>query len=174
MGFLDKVRKTLLGAEFSSEDEFFVEDYEDDEVTDEAPRETRRKEKEYTDISDYRHKKTESKYSGSDSKVLNFNADQKDSIVITKPKTIEDAPIVTDYLLNNMACIINLESVEHSDAQRIADFIGGTAYALNCDVERVNNDVFVIAPVTMNIASELKDEIKNSGSILPWIASAFR
>ena len=98
---------------------------------------------------------------------------QKERLVISRPKTVDDVPAITDCLRLNMICVVNLEGVDISNAQRIADFISGAGYALSCDIERVSNDIFIVAPTHVSVTNDFKDEVKN-GHILPWISSAFK
>lgn len=100
-------------------------------------------------------------------------AAQKERLVISRPKTVDDVPSITDCLRMNMICVVNLEGVDISNAQRIADFISGAGYALSCDIERVSNDIFIVAPTHVNVTNDFKEEVKN-GHILPWISSAFK
>jgi cell division inhibitor SepF len=97
---------------------------------------------------------------------------QKERMVISRPKTVDDVPAITDCLRMNMICVVNLEGVDISNAQRIADFISGAGYALNCEIERVSNDIFIVAPTHVSVTNDFKEEVKNS-HILPWI-SAFK
>ena len=98
---------------------------------------------------------------------------QKERMVISRPKTVDDVPSITDCLRMNMICVVNLEGIEISNAQRIADFISGAGYALSCDIERVSNDIFIVAPTHVSVTNDFKEEVKN-GHILPWISSAFK
>ena len=100
-------------------------------------------------------------------------AAQKERLVISRPKTVDDVPSITDCLRMNMICVVNLEGVDISNAQRIADFISGAGYALSCDIERVSNDIFIVAPTHVSVTNDFKEEVKN-GHILPWISSAFK
>jgi len=97
----------------------------------------------------------------------------KERLVISRPKTVDDVPAITDCLRMNMICVVNLEGIDISNAQRIADFISGAGYALSCDIERVSNDIFIVAPTHVSVTNDFKDEVKN-GHILPWISSAFK
>ena len=115
----------------------------------------------------------------SDSKVLNLpnsyrGAGNADEIVICRPETLEDARPVADYLKNNVICVINLECVDKAVAQRIADFISGACDALNGGIQRISNDIFLIAPANIVITSQIREELKKNGLVLPWIQSAFK
>ena len=93
-------------------------------------------------------------------------------VVISYPKVVDDAATACDYIKQNKTCIINLEGIDRIVAQRIADFLGGAAYAINGDIQRISADIFIIAPSNVNITGELKEELKANGLILPWVPSS--
>lgn len=99
------------------------------------------------------------------SNVKDFYADrtQRESLTfvqIVRPKLIEDATFICDYLQENKICIINMVDAEPNMAQRIADWLAGVCYALNGQVERIDNYIFVMAPESAKINSDLMTEIK--------------
>ena len=95
-------------------------------------------------------------------------------VVITYPTDVDDAASACDYIKQNKTCIINLEGVDRANAQRIADFLGGAAYAIDGDIQRVSTDIFIVAPANVNITGEFKEELKANGLILPWVSSSFK
>ena len=107
------------------------------------------------------------------SKILNFRTGTQMQVMLTYPKEIVDATDICDYLRKGHVCIVNLEGVERSHAQRIADFLSGAIYVTDGAIERVNTNIFVAAPSQVHIVGESEDEI-NAGNILPWIASSFK
>ena len=90
-------------------------------------------------------------------------------IILTRPKSIDDAPGIVSNLRANNTCIVSLEGVEKDKAQRIADFLGGAAFAFGGSIERVSNDIFIVAPSGVTVSGKLKNEIKTESSIFPWV-----
>ncbi len=80
----------------------------------------------------------------------------------------EDAQKICDQIKLEKPVVVNLEKVEYQVAQRIMDFLSGTCYALDGSIQKVANNIFVIAPSTVEVSSEIKEEIKN---VLPWAAN---
>jgi len=123
---------------------------------------------EITRLDTIRGRKTEDK-----SKILNFRSGTQMQVMITYPKEMEDASDICDYLRKGHICIVNLEDVERPHAQRIADCLSGAVYMADGALERVNADIFVIAPSHIHISGE-SEEVIDSSNILPWIASSFK
>jgi len=101
------------------------------------------------------------------SNVLEFDNKRSDSAQITvrivRPKEMQDATMVCEYLQDGRICIIDMQLAEHATAQRIADYLGGVSYALRGAVERVDSYIFVMAPEGVRIDTELKEELKSGG-----------
>lgn len=107
------------------------------------------------------------------SKILNFRTGAQMQVMLTYPKEIVDATDVCDYLRKGYVCVVNLEGVESSPAQRIADFLSGAVYVTDGAIERINTHIFIAAPSHVVISGESEEELSAS-NILPWIASSFR
>lgn len=142
------------------------EDFEEDEEGNEVVA-SEINSKELTNIAAFRPKRD-------NAKVVSIHTNIQMQVVITYPSDVDDAAISCDYIKQNKTCIINLEGIDRTNAQRIADFLGGAAYAINGDIQRVSNDIFIVAPANVNITGEFKEELKASGLILPWVSSSFK
>lgn len=88
----------------------------------------------------------------------------KSSIVLYEPRVYSDAKDVAQNLLQNKAVVINFSRMEDSSARRIVDFITGTVYALNGEIQRIGDKIFLATPpkfVTDGKISELVDKKDN-------------
>ena len=93
----------------------------------------------------------------------NPQANGKIMVKISRPKEMQDATLICESLQEGMICIVGMQGVERTTAQRIADYLGGVSYALRGHVERIDNYIFVIVPEGAKVDSDLKEEIKSSG-----------
>ena len=59
--------------------------------------------------------------------------------------------------------------MEYPIAQRIMDFLSGTCYSLEGSIQRVANNIFIIAPENVDISGDFKEELKKKGVLLPWM-----
>ncbi|RVU70301.1 MULTISPECIES: cell division protein SepF [Lactobacillus] len=88
----------------------------------------------------------------------------KSQIVLYEPRVYSDAKEVAQNLLKNKAVVINFSRMEDSSARRIVDFITGTVYALNGEIQRIGDKIFLATPpkfVTDGKISELIDKKDN-------------
>jgi cell division inhibitor SepF len=107
-----------------------------------------------------------------DSEIYNVKQIKPDitfDVVLAQPRAIEDATDVVNNLRVNHVCIINLEGVDLDTAQRIADFLGGATFAMNGSIERVNDTIFVMAPLGVNVKDLLKRTDK-SNNLFAWVS----
>lgn len=100
-------------------------------------------------------------------KVVNIHTASQFKVVIMQPDTFDDAQDICDHLKNKKPVVINLEDVEKECAQRIIDFLSGAIYALDGNIQKVANGIFLIAPNNVDIMGDFKEELKNKG-VFPW------
>ncbi|GHV98329.1 cell division protein SepF [Lactobacillus nasalidis] len=67
-------------------------------------------------------------------------------IVLYEPRVYSDAKEVAQNLLNQKAIIINFSRMDDASARRVVDFITGTVYALNGEIQRVGDKIFLATP----------------------------
>jgi cell division inhibitor SepF len=72
-------------------------------------------------------------------------------LVVIEPQSFEECPKLVDSLKSRRPVIINLEKIESESARKIFDFMSGATYALNGNVQKVANNIFVFAPENVDI-----------------------
>ena len=101
-------------------------------------------------------------------KVVNIHSNNQLKVVIMQPETFDDARDVCDHLKNKKPVIVNVESLNKETAQRVVDFLSGSVYGLDGDIQKVSSVIFLIAPNNVDIMGDFKDELKNRGAF-PWV-----
>jgi cell division inhibitor SepF len=109
------------------------------------------------------------------SNIVNFRnhfTGKQTEMVLAQPKDLEGAASVCTDICDNKACVVSLQGIDHAMAQRIADFIGGAVFSVGGDIMRVSNEIFIAAPASVHISSDVKNEIKkSSGRFFQWAAN---
>lgn len=77
--------------------------------------------------------------------IYSVNTSVQMQVVIIKPECYEDAQEICDQIKTKRPVVVNLEKVEYPIAQRIMDFLSGTCYSLEGSIQRVANNIFIIA-----------------------------
>lgn len=101
-------------------------------------------------------------------KVVNIHSNNQFKVVIMQPETFDDARDVSDHLKNKKPVVVNLENLNKETAQRVVDFLSGSVYGLDGDIQKVSAGIFLIAPNNVDIMGEFNDELKGKGAF-PWV-----
>ncbi len=104
----------------------------------------------------------------SSANVVNFQASVQMEVIVIQPETYDEAQDICDHIKSQRPVIINLEQMDRNVAQRIMDFVSGACYTLNGNLQRVTNNIFIIAPENVDVAGDFREELKSNGIILPW------
>lgn len=172
----DKLRDLMFG-EYDDPDYDDPDDdeYEEEDEYEEQParRRTplrdvnRNKEPEYSSPS-----RRTSSSNRTNPNVYSINTNVQMQVVVIQPTCYEDAQQICDQVKGKKPVVVNLEQVEYPVAQRIMDFLSGTCYSLEGSIQRVANNIFVIAPENVEISGEFKEEIKSrSRVVFPWASN---
>lgn len=180
MSVLDKF---LNAMKLNDDDGFDDEDYLDEEADDfEEPRTKRRllknREEEdlFDDYEDTAAATSETRYSGSNVKAKQSQLQVKAKptskvspirtrkannpgmeVCVIKPHTMEDAREITETLLANCTVVLNMEGLELEVAQRIIDFASGSCYAIDGNLQKISNYIFIITPASVDISGDFQE-----------------
>lgn len=155
--------KTLIG----------IEEIEEDDQLDESPAQTSLERKPIDPRNSYLTSRNESKEvkDAKENRVLpmqNKNiapSPNQFKMVVIEPKSFDESPKLVDNLKAKKPVIINLEKVESDTARKIFDFLSGATYALNGNVQKVANNIFVFAPENVDVSANIEQKgIDFSGS----------
>lgn len=100
-------------------------------------------------------------------KVVNIAATTQMKVVVVSIEQFDEAREVADHLRSKKPVVVNLEKLEKEVGRRVIDFISGAVYALGGSIQKVSGGIFLIAPYNVDIMSDVRDELKNTG-IFPW------
>lgn len=93
-------------------------------------------------------------------KIISLHRKQGDtSILVMEPSSYEEAREIVDHLLNKRPIIINLEGVNYQLAKRIIDFVSGSTYALQGDMRKIGDSIFLFTPSNVNISGQELERI---------------
>ena len=91
-------------------------------------------------------------------------------LVVIEPDGFEDCPKLVDSLKERRPVIINLERLDSDSARKIFDFLSGATYALNGNVQKVANNIFVFATEHVDITAGTVDNkgVSENDRKSPW------
>lgn len=87
-------------------------------------------------------------------------------IVVVKPKCFNNSTEAADQIKQRRPVILDVGGLDPEEARRVVDFIAGTVYGVNGDIQKVSGGIFIATPASYDIAGDfLKDK---SGNGLDW------
>ncbi|GHC17861.1 cell division protein SepF [Leuconostoc lactis] len=86
------------------------------------------------------------------------NANSK--IALFEPKVYSDSRAIASQILGGEAVIVNFTQIDEAQAKRILDFLGGAVYAVNGEIERIGQSIFLVTPDTFEISGTLTDNLE--------------
>lgn len=84
-------------------------------------------------------------------------------VCVIKPTSVEESREVTDTLLSGRSVVLNLEGLHVEIAQRIVDFTSGSCYAINGNLQKISNYIFIITPENVDISGDFQDILSSGG-----------
>lgn len=87
-------------------------------------------------------------------------ADAADSLEIrvVRPKRVDEAEQIANYLLNGCLVFLNLESTDKTTSRRLIDYLQGAVYVLQGELQPVSSTAFVLSPSGVEISGALATE----------------
>lgn len=88
------------------------------------------------------------------------------SIVVVKPKCFNNSVEAADQIKQRRPVVLDVGGLDPEEARRVVDFIAGTVYGVNGDIQKVSGGIFIATPAQYDISGDfLKDK---SGAGFDW------
>jgi cell division inhibitor SepF len=82
---------------------------------------------------------------------------------IVAPTRFGDAKEIADRLKDNRPVIVNLQMADRDLQRRMIDFCSGVTYALSGEMEKVADQVFLLAPTNVKVSDEERQRLVERG-----------
>lgn len=171
MSFFDKFMDVMRLNPDDEDDDFYDDDYYDEEEPEEdAPKKKRfgKKNKE-DDIEEEPVPREKPKPVTKITPMRSGRRQQSGqmAVCVIKPVSFEDAREITETLLMNRTVVLNVEGLDLEIAQRIIDFTSGSCYAINGNLQKISNYIFIITPEAVDISGDFQEILDSfSGSTI--------
>jgi cell division inhibitor SepF len=88
---------------------------------------------------------------------------KKNRVFVAEPREFEEIQVIADNFKNDIPVIVNLQRVESDVSKRIIDFCSGLTYALEGDIKKVADRVFLIIPSNIEVNTKENDLLSEDG-----------
>jgi len=87
----------------------------------------------------------------------------KSRVFVAEPKEFGEIQIIADNFKDDIPIIINLHKVDQDIGKRVIDYCSGLTYALEGNIRKVSEKVFLITPYNVEVSSEEKELMEEKG-----------
>ncbi|MFD2760527.1 cell division protein SepF [Lentibacillus juripiscarius] len=93
--------------------------------------------------------------------VVNLTSIQQPAskVVLYEPRNYNEAQEIADNVVNKRAAVINLQRIDQQQAKRIVDFLSGTVYAVNGDIQKLGDQTFLCTPENVDVSGSITDTL---------------
>jgi len=95
--------------------------------------------------------------SGTGSNVVSIHSQKNVRVVLSEPRSYDEAQEIADHLRSRRAVVVNLQRVRSDLALRIVDFLSGTVYALNGSISKLGPNIFLCTPDSVEIQGAITE-----------------
>ncbi|MGG1311763.1 cell division protein SepF [Cohnella laeviribosi] len=89
--------------------------------------------------------------------VVSIHSQKNVRVILTEPRTYDEAQEIADHLKSRRSVVINLQRVRRDHAVRIVDFLSGTVYALGGHISKLGPNIFLCTPDSVEISGTISD-----------------
>ena len=82
---------------------------------------------------------------------------------VVEPGGFNDAQELGDRLKGNQAVVLNLRGLDRDLQRRLIDFSSGLAYAVGGTMRKVDDQVFLLTPTSVEVSEEDKERLQARG-----------
>lgn len=95
-------------------------------------------------------------------KVVQFNTYRHPAskVIIIEPHSYDEVQQIADKLKEKVSVIINLQRIPWGEAKRIVDFLSGTVYAVNGDIQKLGDHIFLCTPENVEVAGSISEMLR--------------
>lgn len=94
---------------------------------------------------------------GGSNNIVSIHTQKSVRVVLSEPRSYDEAQDIADHLRSRRAVIVNLQRVRTDLAVRIVDFLSGTVYALNGHISKLGPNIFLCTPDSVEIQGAITE-----------------
>ncbi|MDN7144476.1 cell division protein SepF [Liquorilactobacillus mali] len=122
-------------------------------------------EDQFDEDEDYQYEEQQASQVDTNKKVVSLDGKRRTmsekKIALFEPRVYSDVKAIATRLLSDQAAVVNFQRMDEQQSKRIVDFLTGTIFAINGEIQRVGDQIFLCTPagfvVEGNVTSEFTD-----------------
>ena len=85
-------------------------------------------------------------------------------MILVEPRAYSESQAIADHLKARKKVVVNFKRVTADQQRRIIDFISGTLYAINGDLQKVGDGIYLCTPKNIDVQGEITEETEAADS----------
>ena len=85
-------------------------------------------------------------------------------IMLFEPRLYGEAKEIVDELLSHHAVIVNFTQMDNKAANKVVDFLNGAVYAIDGEIKRIGEQIFLRVPRDVDVAGKLAGDLNSNNS----------
>jgi cell division inhibitor SepF len=92
-------------------------------------------------------------------KALKEDEDKNGSkMVLIEPRAYSESQTIADHLKKRNSVVVNLKRVTSDQAKRIIDFLTGCIYAIDGDLQKLGNGIYLCTPKNVSVQGKMSEQ----------------
>lgn len=86
------------------------------------------------------------------------SGDNSGKMILVEPRAYSESQAIADHLKSRNSVLVNFKRVTPDQQKRIIDFLSGTLYAINGDLQKVGDGIYLCTPKNIDVQGEITEE----------------
>lgn len=83
---------------------------------------------------------------------------QSNKMILIEPRAYSESQTIADHLKARNSVVVNFKRVTSDQSKRIIDFLSGTLYAINGDLQKIGDGIYLCTPKNIDVQGEITEE----------------
>ena len=88
------------------------------------------------------------------------NSNKSGKMILVEPRAYSESQEIADHLKARNSVVVNFKRVTTDQAKRIIDFLSGTLYAINGDLQKIGDGIYLCTPKNIDVQGKLLKKMK--------------
>jgi cell division inhibitor SepF len=97
------------------------------------------------------------------------SANEGPEVLVLEPEVFKDAPGICNKIRSGKTVVLNLKNTDYENGRKIFDFLSGALFALDGSLNKIADNVFILAPKQVSVLTNPeREEVEFNPAILEW------
>lgn len=86
------------------------------------------------------------------------NSNKSGKMILVEPRAYSESQEIADHLKARNSVVVNFKRVTTDQTKRIIDFLSGTLYAINGDLQKIGDGIYLCTPKNIDVQGKITEE----------------